>query len=232
MQLFAKEYTYEISGKTLKLAVGPFAFQTNASLIVSYGETSVLVNVVMSKKSREGIDFFPLVVNMEEKMYAAGKIPGGFIKREGRPSDPSIVSSRMIDRPLRPRFNQEMRNEVQVTIMVLSVDHENPPDILGLIGSAAALHISDIPFDGPISAVRVGEVEGRLILNPTFSQLDESPLNVVIAGTCDHIQLLELDGNEISDDTLSEAVAMGCKVNGEICDLLDRMREELSLIHI
>jgi len=227
MQLFAKEYAYEISGKKLRLAVGPFAFQTNASLIVSYGETSVLVNVVMSKHARESIDFFPLVVNMEEKMYAAGKIPGGFIKREGRPSDPSIISSRMIDRPLRPLFDQDMRNEVQITIMVLSVDQENPPDIIGLIGAAAALHISDIPFNGPIAGVRIGEIDGRFVVNPTNSQLDVSPMNLVVGGTCDAIQLVEFESNEVTSERLLEAIELACEVNGGLCDLMNRMRDEI-----
>lgn len=227
MELIAKEYDYDISGKKLTLAVGPFAFLTNTSLIVSYGETSVLVNVVMSKHPREGIDFLPLVVNMEEKMYAAGKIPGGFIKREGRPSDPSILSSRMIDRPLRPRFNHDMRNEVQITIMVLSADQENPPDMLGLIGASAALHISDIPFNGPIGCIRLGEVDGEMVLNPTFNQIEESKFNLVIAGTGDGLQLVECDGDEIAREKMLEAAKIACKVNGELCELIERMRADI-----
>ncbi len=227
MQLFSKEYVHEISGKKLRIGIGPFAFQTNASVIVSYGDTKVLVNVVMNKRIREGLDFFPLVVNMEEKMYAAGKIPGGFIKREGRPSDPSIISSRMIDRPLRPRFNQDMRNEVQITIMVLSVDQENPPDVLGLVGSAAALHISNIPFAGPLGGVRVGDVNGELILNPTFSQLDESAFNLVVSGDADNVQLVEFEGNEVQPVRILEALTLANKVNGELCALMNRMREEI-----
>jgi len=227
MELIAKEYAYEISGKKLKIALGPFAFQTNASLIVTYGETSLLVNVVMSKRQREGLDFFPLVVNMEEKLYAAGKIPGGFIKREGRPSDPSIISSRMIDRPIRPLFNQDMRNEVQITIMVLSADQENPPDMPALVGAAAALHISDIPFEGPLGGVRVGFVDDKLVLNPTFSQLEKSPMSMVLAGRKDHIQLVEFEGDEISAEKVYEAAELAVKTNNGLCDLFEQMRSEI-----
>jgi len=166
--------------QNLIIETGKYAKLTNGAVTVTYGGTVVLVTACMSKTVREDVDFFPLMVEYQEKTYAAGRIPGGFFKREGRPSENEILSSRMIDRPIRPLFPDGMRNDVQVVATVLSSDGENDPDILGLIGASAALTISDIPFDGPIAAVRVGMVEDKFVLNPSHAQREESMLEATV----------------------------------------------------
>src|SRR4030042_1493503 len=172
-----------VGGRELILGTGELADQANSTITVQYGETVVLVTVCVAEEIREGIDFLPLTIDFEERLYAAGKIPGGFLRREGRPSQQAILSGRLIDRPLRPLFPKSWRREVQIIATVLSADQENLPDVLAVIGASSALYNSDIPFEEPVGAVRVGYLGGEFILNPTFSQLQDSLLDLVIAGT-------------------------------------------------
>ncbi|MBI2264332.1 MAG: polyribonucleotide nucleotidyltransferase, partial [Armatimonadetes bacterium] len=181
----------QLFGKTFRMESGDLAKQANGAVMVSMGETVVLVTAVCSEKPREGIDFFPLTVDYEEKLYAAGKIPGGFIKKEGRPTEKCILTSRLIDRPIRPLFPEGFRNDVQIIGSVFSADPENDPDIPALNGASAALVISDIPFQGPIGAVRIGLVDGEFVVNPTDTQLENSLLNLVVAGTRENIMMVE-----------------------------------------
>jgi len=173
----------EIDGRQFSLEAGRVARQSNGAVWVRYGDTVVLVTAVASKQPREGIDFFPLTVDYQERAYAAGMIPGGFFKREGRPRDQETITSRLIDRPIRPLFPKGFRRDVQIIATVLSADQENDPDVLAMVGASAALTISPIPFLGPIGTVRIARVRGRLIPNPTYKQVEESDLDMVIAGT-------------------------------------------------
>ncbi|MCL0107994.1 polyribonucleotide nucleotidyltransferase, partial [Peptococcaceae bacterium] len=170
-----------IGGRNMILETGRLAKQANGSVLVQYGETVVLTTATMSKTPREGIDFFPLTVDYEERLYAAGKIPGSFIKREGRPSEQAILSARLIDRPIRPLFDKRMRNEVQIIATILSVDLDNSPEIAAMVGASAALHISDIPFNGPIGGVIVGRIGEKFITNPTVEQQQQSSMHLVVA---------------------------------------------------
>ncbi|MGH2441964.1 MAG: polyribonucleotide nucleotidyltransferase [Chloroflexota bacterium] len=201
--------TLEIAGRNLVIETGRVAWQAGGSVTMSYGQTVVLVTASASKSPRPNIDFFPLTVDYEERMYAAGKIPGGYIKREGRPSTDSILNSRLTDRPIRPLFPKGFRNDVQIVIMPLAVDQENDPDILGLIGASAALTISDIPFDGPVGAVRVGYIDGRVVVNPTMSQMAESRLDLVMAATRDAVVMVEAGAAEVPEDVILEALNTG-----------------------
>jgi len=198
----------DVAGRTLSLETGKLARQAGGAVLVRYGDTVVLVTATMSAGPREGIDFFPLTCDYEEKMFAAGKIPGGFFKREGRPGERAILTARLMDRPLRPLFPKGFRNDVQVVATVLSTDLENTPDVLAVTGAAAALALSPIPFDGPVAAVRVGLVDGALILNPSLRVLDEkkSDLDLVVAGTRDAITMVEAGAREVSEDRLLEAL--------------------------
>jgi polyribonucleotide nucleotidyltransferase len=218
----------QVAGRTLSIETGHLARQASGAVVVRYGETMVLVTATMSDAPREGTDFFPLTCDYEEKMFAAGKIPGGFFKREGRPGERAILSARLMDRPLRPLFPKGFRNDVQVIATVLSTDQENTPDILAVTGASAALSISPIPFGGPIAAVRVGQVDGRLVINPTLGQLDEkvSALDLVVAGTRDAVTMVEAGAREISEDTLLEALDLAHaeikRIIGVIDDLVRR----------
>ncbi len=202
-----KEMT--LGGRTLSIETGKVAKQANGAAVVQYEGTVVLATAVATRKPVEGSDFFPLSVEYREKAYAAGKIPGGYIKREGRPSDNEILSARIIDRPIRPLFPDDFRNEVQIIVMVLSADRENDPDVLGVIGTSAALSISDIPFLGPIGAVRVGRIQKEFIVNPTYSELEESDMDLVIAGTEESIVMVEGESREISEEDMIAALAFG-----------------------
>ena len=184
----------EFEGRNFSLEVGKVARQADGAVLVRFGDTIVLVTAVASQEAREGIDFFPLTVDYQEKAYAAGKIPGGFFKREGRPGDKETLTSRLIDRPLRPLFPKSFRNEVQIIGTVLSADQENDPDILALVGASCALSISRIPFAGPVGAVRVARVNGSFVINPTYAQMDESDLDLVVAGTEDAVMMVEGGG--------------------------------------
>jgi len=217
----------DLAGKKLTLETGKLAKQAGAAVLVTYADSAVLVAATCSMKPREGIDFFPLTVDYEEKLYAAGKIPGGFIKREGRPSEKAILSSRLIDRTIRPLFPEGFRNEVQVAAMPLSADQENDTDILAMIGAGAALAISDIPFDGPIAAVRIGMKNGEYVINPTFQVLSESnKLNLIVAGTKDAINMVEAGANEVSEEEVVKALKIAHKQIKAIIDLINELKDK------
>jgi len=201
-----RETKINLNGKIINIETGKIAKQAAGSIVVSCEGTVVLVTAVSSKEPREGIDFFPLMVDYEEKFYAAGKIPGGFFKREGRPSKNAILTSRLIDRPLRPLFPTEYKNDVQVIATVLSYDQKNLPDILAMIGASTALWISDIPFQGPIGAVRVGLIENEFIINPGPQELENTELNLIIAGTKDSIMMMEGEAKEVSEEIILKAI--------------------------
>lgn len=203
------KYEMQLGDRTLIIESGTMAKQAGGSVLVRYGDTAVLVTATASAEPREGIDFFPLTVDYEEKLYSVGKIPGGFIKREGRPSESSILASRLIDRPIRPLFASGFRNDVQVVATVLSVDQNNPPEIPAMIGASCALSISDIPFNGPIGGVRVGLLNNEFIINPTIEQQKLSELNLVVAGTKDAVLMVEAGANELSEDVILQAISFG-----------------------
>ncbi|KAA1185116.1 polyribonucleotide nucleotidyltransferase [Paenibacillus sp. B2(2019)] len=203
-----KRVEMQLGGRRLVLETGRLAKQANAAVMVRYGDTSVLCTVTASKEPKD-LDFFPLTVNYEERLYAVGKIPGGFIKREGRPSEKAILSSRLTDRPIRPLFPEGFRNDVQVLNMVMSVDQDCAPDIAAMIGTSAALSISDVPFDGPIGGVAVGRINGEFVINPDMAQQAISDIYVVVAGTKEAIMMVEAEANEVTEDVMLEAIMFG-----------------------
>jgi polyribonucleotide nucleotidyltransferase len=221
-----KIYELEIAGKKMTLETGKLAKQANASILVRFGETVVLSTVTASKEPRD-MDFFPLTVNYEERLYAVGKIPGGFIKREGRPSEKAILASRLIDRPIRPLFPEGFRNEVQVVNLVLSVDQNYSAEIAAMIGTSAALTISDIPFNGPIAGVIVGRVDGKLVINPTVEESEKSDLHLVVAGTKEAINMVEAGANEITEEEMLEAIMFGHEEIKKICQFQEQMAAEI-----
>ena len=212
----------EIGSRTLALETGRLAQQANGSVLVSYGDSVVLVTATMSKP-REGIDFFPLTIDMEERLYARGKIPGSFFRREGRPSTDAILTDRLTDRALRPLFPDGFKNEVQVIVTPLSTDLENPLDLPAMIGASTALSISDIPFEGPLGSTRVGYIDGEFVINPTYQQLEESKLDLVVAGTRDGVMMMEAGVNELTEDLVLEGMRRGQEVNLELIDLQDEI---------
>lgn len=216
----------DIGGRKLSLTTGEVAKQAHGSVWLSYGGTVVLATTVASEKAKPQIDFFPLTVEYREKFYAAGRIPGGFFKREGRPADREVLTARLIDRPLRPLFAKGFRNEVQVFATVLSFDQENDPAPLGIIGSSAALTISPIPFMGPVGAVRVGMVGDKFVINPTLEEMGNSPLNLVVAGTQDGVIMVESGAHELPEEVMVEAVIRGQQVIQEIVTLQHTLREK------
>ncbi|MCX5887177.1 MAG: polyribonucleotide nucleotidyltransferase, partial [Proteobacteria bacterium] len=218
---------FEWNGRMFKVEAGDLARQASGSVRVQYGDTVVLVTAVASKGPREGIDFFPLMVDYQEMTYAAGKIPGGFFKREGRPSEKEILTSRLIDRPLRPLFPKGYINEVQIIATVLSADEENDPDILGMIGASAALEISDIPFCGPIAGVRVGRIDGKLVCNPINTELKKSELDLIIAGNREGIVMVEGGANFITEDIMLEAMIFGHQSLQKVLDIQEEMKREI-----
>lgn len=199
-------YTTDFQGRELRVETGELAQLANGSVFISYGDTAVMITACMAKEARENADFFPLSVNYEEKLYAVGKIPGGFLKREGKASEKATLSARLIDRPLRPLFDKGFRNEVQVVATVMSVEYDNLPEITALIGASLALCISDIPFDGPVGAVNVGLVNGEIVINPTSDQRLESDLNLTVAGTQEAILMVEAGANEVPEDIMIKAI--------------------------
>lgn len=205
-----KIFTFDLAGRPLKLEIGKHATFANGSVLVRYGDTVVITTAVASKEPKD-TDFFPLTVNYEERLYAVGKIPGGFIKREGRPSEKAVLASRLIDRPIRPLFPEGFRNEVQVIATVLSVDQDCSPEIAAMIGASTALSISDIPFDGPIAGVVVGRVNGRLVINPTVEQMEKSDMHLVVAGTKDAINMVEAGCDEVPEKEVLEGILYGHK---------------------
>ena len=202
-------FQMQLGGRPLIVESGKMAKQASGSVLVRYGDTVVLVAATASANPREGIDFFPLTVDYEERLYSVGKIPGGFIKREGRPSEAAVLAGRLTDRTIRPLFDESFRNDVHVVATVLSVDQNNPPDIPAMIGASCALAISDIPFGGPIGGVRVGLVDGQFILNPTVEQQEKSDLNLVVAGTKDAVMMVEAGANEVPEATILDAIMYG-----------------------
>ncbi|HQA48090.1 MAG TPA: polyribonucleotide nucleotidyltransferase, partial [Bacillota bacterium] len=202
-------FSMQLAGRDLVIETGKMAGQANGAVLVRYGDTAVLVTATASEKPREGVDFFPLSCDYEEKLYSVGKIPGGFIKREGRPTEKAILTSRLIDRPIRPLFPKGLRNDVQVIATVLSVDRNNSPEIAAMIGSSAALSISSIPFDGPTGSVEVGLVDGQFILNPDIEQKERSDLSLIVSGTKDAVMMVEAGANEVPEETMLEAIMYG-----------------------
>jgi polyribonucleotide nucleotidyltransferase len=220
-------YSMELGGRTLTLETGRLAKQAGGAVLVQYGDTTILVAATGSAQPREGIDFFPLTVDYEERLYSVGKIPGGFIKREGRPTEAAILASRLIDRPIRPLFAEGFRNDVQVIATVLSVDQDNPPDVAAMIGASAALSISDVPFEGPIGAVRVGYVDGQFVTNPTVDQQEKSDLSIVVAGTADAILMVEAGANELSETIILDAIMFGHDIIKQQVALINTMQEQV-----
>ena len=204
-------FSMEVGGRTLTIEQGKMAKQANGAVLVRYGDTVVLVTATASKEPREGVDFFPLTVDYEEKMYAAGKIPGGFIKREGRPSNDATLCARLIDRPIRPLFPKGYRNDVQIVATVLSVEPDNAPELAGMIGASCALSVSDIPFGGPIAGVRVGRVDGTFVINPTAAQREVSTLNLTVAGSADAVMMVEAGASELPEEVVLDAILFGHK---------------------
>ena len=196
----------DLAGKPISFEVGKMCGLSNGSCLVRYGETTVLCNVTASQKPRDGIDFFPLSVDFEEKLYAVGKIPGSFLKREGRPSEKAILASRMVDRPIRPLFPKDMRNDVSVVMTVMSVDPDCQPEVAGMIGTSFALSISDIPWNGPVAGVNVGLVDGEIIICPDEAQRAVSDMLVTVVGSAEKIVMIEAGANEVDDDTMLEAI--------------------------
>ncbi len=219
----AVKHEAEIGGRNLSMEAGKLAEQADGAVLLRYGDTVVLATAVASKDPREGADFFPLTVDYEERMYAAGKIPGGFIKRESRPSEAAILAMRLTDRPIRPLFPKGYYNDVQVVLTVLSTDQENDPDIIALNGASAALSISQIPFMGPVGGVRVGRIGGEFVTNPTNSQLDESELDLVVAGTRDAVMMVEAGAKILPEDVMADAIAYGHAELQKSIDLQEKL---------
>lgn len=222
-----RNFELELAGQTLSVNIGKAAKQASGSCLMRYGDTVVLVTATASKEPREGIDFFPLSCDYEEKLYSVGKIPGGFIKREGKPSEKAVLTSRLIDRPLRPLFPDKYRNDVQVIATVLSVEQDFEPDIVAMIGSSIALSISDIPFQGPTGAVRVGLVDGELVINPNSGQREKSDLELTVAGTEDAIMMVEAGANEVTEETMLEAILRAHEEIKKICRFINEIAAEV-----
>ena len=222
-----KTYETELAGRKLVLETGKLAGLANGSVLVRYGDTVVIVNVTASKEPKEGIDFFPLSVDFEEKLYSVGKIPGSFMKREGKPSDKAILTSRAIDRPLRPLFPKDFRNDVVVVATVLCVEQDNSPEVAAMIGAAAALAISDIPFGGPTAAVNVGLVDGKIIINPTEAEREVSDLTLTVAATENKITMIEAGANEVPNDVMLEAIKAAHEEIKKICKFITNIQEEI-----
>ena len=221
-----KSYSMELAGRTLTVDIGRVAKQANGAALMHYGDTTVLATATASKEPREGIDFFPLSVEYEEKMYAVGKIPGGFNKREGKASEHAILTSRVIDRPMRPLFPKDYRNDVTLVDMVMSVDPECNPEIPAMLGSSLATCISDIPFDGPCATTQIGLINGEYVVNPTLAQKDISDLQLTVASTRDKVIMIEAGANEVPEDQMIEAIYKAHEVNQEIIRFFDQIIAE------
>ena len=221
-----KVYEMELAGRPFKVEMGKMCGLSNASALIRYGETVVLCNVTMSPKPREGVDFFPLSVEYEEKLYAAGRIPGSFMRREGRPGERAILTSRVVDRPMRPLFPKEMRNDVCITMTVMSLDPDCSPEIAGMIGASLVTAVSEIPWNGPIAGVQVGLVEGEIVLNPTYEQRQVSDLALTVAGTMDKIVMIEAGANEVDEDTMLKAIKTAHEEIKKIIEFINRIVAE------
>ena len=221
-----KSYSMELAGRTLTVDIGRVAKQANGAALMHYGDTTVLATATASKEPREGIDFFPLSVEYEEKMYAVGKIPGGFNKREGKASENAVLTSRVIDRPMRPLFPKDYRNDVTLNNLVMSVDPECSPELTAMLGSAIATAISDIPFDGPCATTQVGMIDGEFIINPGQAQMKESDLKLTVASTKEKVIMIEAGANEIPEDTMVEAIYKAHEVNQQVIAFIDKIVAE------
>lgn len=214
----------KIGANTLSIETGKLAKQAHGATVVRYGDTVVIGTCVVADP-RPGVDFFPLSVDYREKMSAAGKFPGGFFKREGRPTVKEVLTSRMIDRPLRPLFPAGFLNEVQIQVMVLAADAENDPDVIGVVSAAAAVSIAGVPFDGPVAAVRVGRIDGKFVINPTRSQMEYSDLDMVVAGTCDAVNMIETSARELPESVIADAVQFGHQQGViPICEMIKELQ--------
>lgn len=222
-----KSYEMDLAGRPLVIETGKMAGLANGSVLVRYGDTAVIVNVTASKEPREGIDFFPLSVDYEERLYSVGRVPGSFTRREGKPTDKAILVSRAIDRPIRPLFPKDMRNDVCVNAMVLSVDLDCSPEVAAQIGTSAALSISDIPFNGPTAAVSVGYVDGEIVINPTLAQRDNNKLNLTVAGTKDKVSMIEAGAYEIPEDVMLEAIMKGHAEIKKVAEFIEKIASEI-----
>ncbi|MCG5250763.1 polyribonucleotide nucleotidyltransferase [Brevibacillus agri] len=221
-----RTYDFELAGRKLTLEFGKMAKQANGSVLVRYGDTAILSAVTVSKEPK-ALDFFPLTVNYEERLYAVGKIPGGFIKREGRPSEKAILASRLIDRPIRPLFAEGFRNDVQIVNTVLSVDQDCSPEIAAMIGTSAALCVSEIPFEGPIAGVIVGRIDGEFIINPTVEQAEKSDIHLVVAGTHKAINMVEAAANQVPESVMLEAIMAGHEVIKQLVEFQNQIVAEI-----
>ena len=222
-----RKFETELAGRKLTVETGRVAELANGDAIIHYGDTVVMVNVTASKEPREGIDFFPLSVDYEEKLYAVGKIPGSFQKREGKPADKAILTSRAIDRPIRPLFPKDFRNVVCVVATVLSVEQDNSPEVCAMIGASVALSISDIPFGGPTAAVNVGYVDGQIVINPTVAQREHSRLKLTVAGTMEKVTMIEAGADEIPNDTMLDCIKAGHEEIKKLCKFIEGIKEEV-----
>lgn len=221
-----KTFSMDLAGRTLSVDIGRVAAQANGAAFMRYGSTVVLSTATASEKPREGIDFFPLSVEYHEKMYSVGRIPGGFTRREGKPSDNSILTCRVIDRPMRPLFPKDYRNDVTLENLVMNVDQDCAPELLAMLGSALATSISDIPFDGPTAATQVGLVDGELVYNPTFEQREKSELALTVASTREKVIMIEAGANEVSEEIMIKAIYGAHEVNGQIIEFFDKIVAE------
>ncbi len=217
----------EVAGRKLSLEFGKVAELANGSVIVRYGDTVVMTAATASAKPRDGIDFFPLSIDYEERMYAVGKIPGSFLKREGRPSENAILTARVIDRPMRPLFPKDLRNDVSIVSTVMSVEQDNAPEFCAMIGSSAAVSVSDIPFNGPIAAVYVGLVDGEFVINPTVEQRERSDLNLTVAGSLQKVVMIEAGANEVPEDTMFDAIMFAHEEIKKICEFIKGIQDEI-----
>lgn len=222
-----KKFETTLAGRPLIVETGKMAQLANANCLVRYGDTVVMVNATASRAPREGIDFFPLSVDYEEKLYSVGKIPGGYIKREGKPSEKAILTSRVIDRPIRPLFPSDLRNDVSVVATVLSVEQDNPPEVAAMIGTSIALSISDIPWNGPIGAVWLGLVDGEYVINPTVEERAKSQMHVTVAATREKVVMIEAGANEVEEHVMFEGIKFAHKACQEICDFVDSIQKAI-----
>ena len=223
----SKIFKTEVAGRELSIEVGKVAELANGSVIVRYGDTVVITAATASAKPRDGIDFFPLSIDYEERMYAVGKIPGSFMKREGRPSENAILTARVIDRPMRPLFPKDLRNDVSIVSTVMSVEQDNAPEFCAMIGSSAAVSISDIPFNGPIAAVYVGLIDGEFVINPTVEQREKSDLNLTVAGSLQKVVMIEAGANEVPEDVMYDAIMFAHEEIKRLCEFIKGIQDEI-----
>ena len=222
-----KKVEVDFHGRPLSIEVGRLAKQADGAALVTYGETVVLVTAVAAKDLKLDTDFFPLTVDYQEKTFAAGKIPGGFFKREGRPSEKEILTCRLIDRSIRPLFSEGLRCETQIIATVLSADRENDPDVVAMLGTSVALQVSDIPFNGPLAGVRIGRIDGRWVMNPTQSELGESDVDIFLSGSRDAIVMVEGGAQRVPEDEILEALFAGHEAIQPLLQIQEELRREL-----